>query len=95
MTTAISDKTHVIVLRDRTRFFITENQFDAIKKNFDILEQIDIGKTIINKSSIAYMTHGSEYEEAEKIRKGYWQCEFGHWHSKNEECGHGVYGARR
>ena len=45
---------------------------------------------MINIKHIVYLGKREDIELADKIRQGYWKCRYGYWHSKNEECGHGL-----
>ncbi|NCU32532.1 MAG: hypothetical protein EOM23_06290 [Candidatus Moranbacteria bacterium] len=29
-------------------------------------------------------------EKSKDEHKGQWKCEYGHWHKKGQECGHGL-----
>jgi len=48
-----------------------------------------------NATSFKYLYYNAQkiiqsVNREDKIKKGEWQCKYGFWHSKGEECGHGI-----
>ena len=88
-----SDKLYVIVCKDRTRIFLDEAEYKLVSSMLlsgNVPEFFKVGESIVSKWEIGKVIPTAEYNEGEKSRQGYWKCNYGHWHSKNEECGHGT-----
>lgn len=89
MTTALSTKTHVLVLFDKSRYFLDEKEAGLVKQAIkDDFKYIEIGDDLIMVSSISRLSSGESYEEAQRLKRGDWVCSFGEWHERNEQCGH-------
>ena len=85
----LSVKRFVLILKDSSRFFLDENEAElvknAIKQGQDFLE---VGDSLISRYDFSRLVGSDNYEQAERTKKGEWQCQFcKRWHPKFEECG--------
>lgn len=91
MTNLPTDQRFVIILKGNARIWLNEQEFKAVKNALVAkAELLEIREMLINPYAILYVLPASELEIAEKIRRGHWQCEYGFWHERNQECGHGL-----
>lgn len=90
MSQAITDKTWFISYQ-RYQIWITEQEANNIKqalnKSSDNFIEVQ-GRVIPIKSCALLKAEDSTL--IEKQKRGEWKCEHGHWHSRNQECGHGI-----
>lgn len=89
MKNELSTKNYVLVLTDKSRFFLDEREADAVK---DLIKSgakyLEIGESLISVYSFSKLIGSAEYEEAEKARGGMWKCDYHFWHKMREDCGH-------
>ena len=85
----ITDKTHLIILTNDIRIWITEKEFELFKglisagKSF-----VEIAGNIINTNTILFVGPRINIETADRIKRGEWQCSIcKRWHPRFEECG--------
>jgi len=92
MTKALSTQTHVIVLHDNSRVFLTEEEATGVKSIIKEgkMKYLEIGDSFIMISAISRIVSGGDYEEGQRIKRGDWVCKHGEWHEKGEQCGHGL-----
>ena len=91
MTKALSTKNYVLVLFDKSRFFLDETEAEAVKNALKGgAKYIEIGESLIMSSAISRLVSGENYDEGEKIRRGEWKCKYDEWHERNQQCGHGM-----
>ena len=85
----LSTKRFVLVLKDGSKFFLDDREADqvreAIKQGLDYLE---VGDSLISRYDFSRLVGSENYNEAERIRRGEWKCQYGYWHEKGQECGH-------
>jgi hypothetical protein len=88
MTQAITDKTHILALRDNVKIWINQNEFEAIKAALSGDKwMFEIQGRIIMKNAVLYIISAADQVEAEKIKRGYWRCSSGNLHSPEfKEC---------
>lgn len=85
----ITDKTHLIVLMGGMRIWINEKEYQEIKKEiYGRKAFVEIEGNIINTNSILYAGSRIGIDEADRIKRGDWKCQYGFWHTKGQECGH-------
>ena len=48
---------------------------------------LDVEGRIFKSDDIALLK-GEDNDILEKTKKGMWQCEYGYWHNKNDQCAH-------
>jgi hypothetical protein len=90
---SITDKTFVLMTRKGYRVWLTPKQVEAIKMVLLRGERfISVDNLFFNSQDISFILPASEIDREDRIKRGEWQCQFGYWHSKNEECGHGLLG---
>lgn len=84
MTTAITDKTEVLVLRGDIKIYLNQEEAKkvyAIMENKGI-EAFEIQDRKIMRYAIQYVVPAGDIEIQERIKRGEWKCEKGHWNSK-------------
>ena len=89
MEKSLSVKNYIILLRGDIRIWISEKEFKAVERIIETKQFINLNGRIFNTSSVMYVGPRREIDIADKIKKGYWQCEYGYWHGPGEKCAHG------
>ena len=91
MTKALSTKNYVLVLFDKSRFFLDESEAERAKSALKGgAKYIEIGDSLVMSSAISRLVSGENYDEGEKIRRGEWKCQYDEWHTRGQQCGHGL-----
>ncbi len=86
----LTDKTHIILMTGDIRIWITEKEFETAEKLIGAGKVfINLDGRLINTKSIIYAGPRNELELADRIKRGEWKCEYGFWHEKYQQCGHG------
>lgn len=84
----ITDKTKVLLYRGG-KYYLNDTQAttiqEAIKQGGSYIE---IEGDLIMINSVIGVISTSKYIEQEKIKRGEWQCKYGEWHERNQQCGH-------
>jgi hypothetical protein len=89
MRTELSTKHFVLVLTDKSKFFLDEKEADIVKEAIKRGDKyLEIGDSLISVFSFSKLIGSAEYEEAEKIREGMWKCSYNFYHQKGFSCGH-------
>lgn len=89
MTNQLTDKRFIVGLRGGYKIYVNEEQKESIIKALEISQTfIKHNGGIFRASEINYVLQADQIEKDEKIKKGDWQCSWGHWHQKFEQCGH-------
>jgi hypothetical protein len=93
-TTAITDKTKCLLLRGGYKTYLSQRDYDELKAKLKagadmvfIAEGTPDEKMFSKYALLATMEAG-EVEKEDRIKRGEWLCDYGHWHKKNEQCGH-------
>lgn len=74
------------------KIWITDEQAEQIKKAIDNgydREVIDIAGRLIPTRYLTLLK-AEDNNLLEREKKGDWKCDAGYWHTKGEECGHGI-----
>lgn len=91
MSKEITDKTWGLATRSFGIIWLTESQAklvqEAIKRQLEYIELV--GVTVM-KGDIAGLATGDRLKSVERTRRGDWECDHGHWHTRGEQCGHGL-----
>lgn len=90
---ALSDKTFVLMTKQGYRCWISKQQVEALRT--ELLKDkkfIFLDDCFFNASDISFILPAAAIEREDRIKKGQWQCSFGYWHDKNQECGHSLQG---
>lgn len=84
-----TDQTHVILLTNGVRIWITEAEFKLIQQlSSSGKTMIDLDTMGFNINSISYFGPRAQLDEVDRRRKGEWQCEAcKRWHPREEQCG--------
>lgn len=91
MSTKLTDKNYCIMMMGGYKIYVNEKGFEDFKAALKGgAKFIEIGKKMINTSSVMMATHASDVERTEREKKGDWKCEHGEWHRRGEECAHGL-----
>ena len=89
----ITDKTHVVLMMNDVRVYITQEQADNLKKLLSAQNcprYVEIGEELINTNSIVSVSSAVNLKLSERVKRGDWMCKYGHWHTRGEECGHNL-----
>jgi hypothetical protein len=90
MEKSITDKTFVVMTKRGYRCWLNQRQAEALK--MALLQEkkfISIDDFFFNSQDISFILPASEIEREDRFKRGEWQCSYGYWHSRGEECGHG------
>ena len=90
MEKSISDKNYIILMSGDIRIWLNEKEFkmaESLIENGKVFLNLD-GR-LINTKSILYAGPRNEIEIADRIKRGNYQCSYGFWHNRGQECGHG------
>ena len=72
------------------QIWLSEEEANAIKPLMSGDDKtVEIAGRILPLKDIALLK-GEDNDRAEKLRRGYWMCEYGYFHEKNNECGHNL-----
>jgi hypothetical protein len=96
MGSELSDKTHVLVTRLGDFWVKLErgNAIMGIKQN-DPQATIEMDGSFIAANNIDGLLTAVQYNELQIKRRGGWQCKYGYWHEKFNQCAHHMLGAQR
>lgn len=96
MASELSDKTHVLVTR-LGDFWVKLERGNAIMniKQQDPQATIEMDGSFIAANNIDGLLTAAQYNELQIKRRGGWQCKYGHWHEKFNQCAHHMLGANR
>jgi len=87
----ITDKMFVVMLKGNYCCWINEKQKELLEQALLSGKKfIKVDEFFFNSSDISFILPASEIDREDKVKKGEWQCKYGYWHSKGEECGHGI-----
>ncbi|RLF54688.1 MAG: hypothetical protein DRN13_02070 [Thermoplasmata archaeon] len=87
----LTDKTYILCLDNNEKIYLTDEQAKQCRaallsgKEFILMEE-----NLLKTKAIKYILPAREVERAERIKRGEWMCEYGFWHQKGEQCGHGL-----
>lgn len=72
------------------QIWINDQQAEQVRKLMAKgAEYVDVEGSMIPLDDVALLK--GEYNTlAEKVKRGAWMCEYGYWHEKNDQCGHGL-----
>lgn len=91
MTHLPTDKTYCAVLQYGYKIYLTKKEANFIIQEFASgKELVIISDKALFKKSVLFIIPSSEIEKTEKTKRGEWICDYGYWHSKNQECGHNL-----
>lgn len=85
----LTDKTWFIYYKG-FQIWINDEQAQQVRKLMLAGNQyLDIDGRMIKLDEVALLK-GEDNDRAEKLRRGDWKCEYGYWHAKGDQCGHGL-----
>ena len=89
MSSEITDKRFVLMLRGNIRLWLNDSEVELLKQ---VLKNgtpfFEIQGMLISSNSVLYIVSGELIDQTDKIKRGEWQCkECKRWHPRNEECG--------
>lgn len=90
----ITDKTYVLIARDGIRIWLTEQQGkDAVRAlNRETPQFLIISgdkPQSVKKTMVIYCGPREQVEVGDRIKRGDYQCSYGEWHTKGQQCAHG------
>lgn len=95
MSNEITDKTMVVVTRIGD-YWVNKKRATAIMqaKQDDPNGSIVFDGNMISCHSIDGVITAEEYEKLNIKRRGGWQCKYGYWHERNNQCAHHLIGRK-
>lgn len=96
MANELTDKTHVLVTR-LGDFWVKHERGLKIMgiKQQDPQASFELDGSFISANAIDGLLTAEQYNELQIKRRGGWQCKYGYWHEKFNQCAHHMLGARR
>ncbi len=89
MTTDITKKQKIIIIRNRIEIFVDEGLGDKFQEILDGLTEhkfIRFNGRSINTADCTGVYLPEDMEDLKWRKNGYWKCEYQHWHPKGELC---------
>ena len=88
MTQSLTDKTFVLVLRGNVKIYVNEQEFESMKAALARGEEMfEVQKRLVMKNAVLYIVSAADFDEAEKIKRGFWRCDWGKLHAKEyKDC---------
>ena len=80
----VSTKTEVLVLRGDIKIYLSEDEAKTIyqiMQNKEV-EAFEVQGRKIMRYSILYIVPAGDVETQERVARGEWRCDKGHWNSK-------------
>jgi len=78
---------NVLLLRNGLRYFLTPEEENNLKKAIHDGEvKFDVQGAFITYGSIDGIFKPADIDAVDKIKRGWWQCKYGKWHTKIETC---------
>jgi len=91
MNKKITDKNFVVMLKGNYRCWVNKEQKELLEKGLLMGKKfIKIDEFLFNSDDISFILPASEIDREDRIKRGDWQCKYGYWHTKGEQCGHGL-----
>jgi hypothetical protein len=89
MTTAVTDKTMVVVSR-LGDFWVSPDQARSIMqvKQNDPSGSLELEGNLIGCSTIDGVVTAEKYDMLNMKRRGGWQCRYKKWHERGQQCAH-------
>lgn len=92
MTRELTNKTYCIVLRTKSQTMITKEQADILTTALvgdEVPKFIQLDNKLLNTSDIVEICPAQEIKDMERKKQGDYQCQYGLWHPRGQECAHG------
>ncbi len=88
----ITDKTYCLETISKKQIYINKEQADKIKQTLltGNTKYITVEGQFLSVGTIDGIYEAEYAQRVEKKRLGEWECSFGQWHSKGQECGHAL-----
>jgi len=93
MTQVLSKKQKCVQVRSGLEIWIDKEKaekFQDLLKNITQHKYVKLEGDTFNTADIVGIFEPDHIERRDKIKRGDWQCEFGHWHIRGQQCGHGM-----
>ena len=87
----LTDKIYCLVLNNGIEIWLNQKQKDWVSDRLVSLESskfIEIEGEIINSSAITGIISGEKMKTKERKKMGDYQCSYGFWHTRGQECAH-------
>lgn len=77
-----------ILIRGGMEIWVEAEKLETLKAMIKAKELIQIGKNVINPVDISGIFEAKEMEDRNRRKNGQYQCQYGFWHEKFDQCGH-------
>lgn len=73
-----------MVLNGGARYYLTESEYEGIKQALSVKDRwtIEVQGDLVMRSAIQYICEPSKLENSDRLKRGDWQCEKGHWNDR-------------
>lgn len=87
-TKEISKNLMCICVRGGIEVWVEQEKMEPLVEMIKNKELIRIGDNVINPVDISGIFGAKEMEERNRRKNGQYQCQYGYWHEKFDQCGH-------
>jgi len=87
-TKAIAKNLLCICVRGGLEVWIDQEKLEPVVQAIKKKELIRIGNTVINPVDISGIFEAKDMEDRNRRKNGQYQCRYGFWHEKFDQCGH-------
>jgi len=88
---SLANKVYIIMVRGGFKFHVSEKEAQAITTSWGQNDVILLESGVaINVSAIDFVAPASEVKHQERVKSGDWKCKHGYWHTRGQQCGHGI-----
>lgn len=87
----ISDKTHVLQTRSTGRYYLNQQQADAISGMLSQEQPQDFIRVdghLLASNDITGIVSGDQIAALDHTKKGDFKCKYEYWHARGETCAH-------
>lgn len=87
MTNEISTQQKVVITRNGSTFYVSLDRADKLQLLLlspNKPDYIELDDTLIAIREITMIAPASKVEDLNKRKQGQWQCQHGHWHTREE-----------
>lgn len=80
-----------VLVRPGIEIWIEKEKLDIIMKCLEKEGRrfVSINDNIINTADISGIFKASQVEDMRRRKNNQWQCKWGYWHQRGENCAHG------
>jgi hypothetical protein len=89
--TELTDRVYCVLLRSGVEIWVNDERGKNVKgvlSNGGDVKFLEINDEFVSVSAIEGIFTAESMKTKERTKRGDWQCGFGYWHIKGQECAH-------